>query len=190
MELNRVLIERRSVRKYKDTPVPRELLAELLELACWAPSGVNRQPWYFLALTQPEEIAGMKARLEEIAEGIRPLLESRFPTHPEVLEETLRFVRSMGGAPVYILAFLQRDYPDREPMALSVAAAIENLLLAAYEKGLGSCWLYAANEAGLSDTLRRMYAPDKGDLVSMIALGYPDQEPRAPLRKPGRWEIR
>ena len=190
MELREVITARRSVRRYQATPIPREVLEELLEAACWAPSGVNRQPWYFVVLSTPEEIDQMKSRLEQIAEGVRPLLESRFPTYPEILQETMQFIRSMGGAPVYVLAFLQRDYPDKEPMIFSVAAAIENMLLAAWEKGIGSCWLYAANEAGYAEALRQMYAPDKGGLVSMIALGYPDQLPKAPPRKSGRWEFR
>ena len=192
MELMNALTGRRSVRNYLDTPIPRQTLEELLEAACWAPSGVNRQPWYFLALTDPEQIAKMKENLEGIALGIGPLMDRRFPTHPEVKEETVRFVRGLGGAPVYVLVFLQRDYPDREPMMLSAAAAIQSLLLAAWERGIGSCWLYAANEAGYDEKLRELFAPDKGPLVSLVTLGYPAPEPplRAPARKPGRWDIR
>jgi coenzyme F420-0:L-glutamate ligase/coenzyme F420-1:gamma-L-glutamate ligase len=52
---------RRSVRKYQDRPVDRELLLQMVEAACWAPSPHGRQPWRFAILTQPEP----KARLAE-----------------------------------------------------------------------------------------------------------------------------
>ena len=54
MELTGVIKNRRSVRKYREKPVPRELLEELMEAACWAPSADNAQPWYFVVLTKPE----------------------------------------------------------------------------------------------------------------------------------------
>ena len=57
MELMNAVQTRRSIRRYQDREVPEELLQELLEAACWAPSADNAQPWYFVALTQPEEIA-------------------------------------------------------------------------------------------------------------------------------------
>ena len=61
MEFSELVRARRSIRRYQEKPVPKELLRELLETACWAPSGDNRQPWYFLALTDPQEIRRLKA---------------------------------------------------------------------------------------------------------------------------------
>ena len=50
MELKEIIYSRRSVRKYQSTPIPHEVLEELLEGAMMAPSGVNTQPWYFVVL--------------------------------------------------------------------------------------------------------------------------------------------
>ena len=191
MELMDAMLGRRSVRRYLERPVPRELLEELLTAACWAPSAENTQPWYFVALTQPEELAVMMDTMEQVSESLRPFLEKRFPRHPRIVGETTGFLRRLGGAPVCILAFLQEDYEfARDSMVESVAAAVQNLLLAAHEKGLGACWVNAATELGYGPALRQRFAPDKGELVSIVTLGYPERSGRAPARKPGRWEIR
>ena len=83
-------------------------------------------------------------------------------------------------------------YPEGMSNVLleSAAAAIQNFLLAAHEKGLGACWVNAATTLGYGEALRRQFAPDKGEFVSIISLGYSAQRTMAPPRKPGRWEIR
>ena len=113
-----------------------------------------------------------------------------FPNHPAVVQETTTFLRSLGGAPVYVLAFMDQEREKHHPMILSVAAAIENLLLAAWEKGIGSCWITTVHDAGFSEQLQKAYAPDKGEFISLITLGYPEHVPKAPARKQERWEIR
>ena len=75
-------------------------------------------------------------------------------------------------------------------MLESTAAAIQNLLLAAHEQGVGTCWVNAATAFGYGPALQELFAPDKGEFVSLVTLGYPDQMPRTPGRKPGRWVIR
>jgi len=133
----------------------------------------------------------MRQTMERVSEEIRPHLEELFPRHPRVVNETTGFLRRLGGAPVYVLAFLQKDYgPVRDSMLESVAAAIQNLLLAAYEKGLGTCWVNAATGLGYGPALQELFAPDKGEFVSLVALGRPEKSGRAPGRKPDRWVIR
>ena len=98
MEFTELVRTRRSVRRYQETPVPRELLRELLETACWAPSGDNLQPWYFLALTEPQEIARLKGTMERVSVEIEEHLEGIFQgRHPEVVREEQRFLRRRTG---------------------------------------------------------------------------------------------
>ena len=191
MELMEAIRTRRSVRRYQNREVPRELLEELMEAACWAPSADNLQPWYFVVLTKPEDIALLRETMEKVSEEIKPYLQEMFPRHPRVVAETTGFLRRLGGAPVYVLAFLQKDYGHtRDAVVESTAAAIQNLHLAAHERGLGTCWVNAATGLGYGPKLRELFAPDKGEFVSLISVGWPDQNPRTPSRKPGRWEIR
>ena len=110
MELLEAVKRRRSVRKYADREVPREVLEQLLETACWAPSADNAQPWYFVVLTKQEDINLLKETMERVSVEIRPHLEELFPRHPRVVNEVTAFLHRLGGAPVYILAFLQKDY--------------------------------------------------------------------------------
>ena len=56
---------------------------------------------------------------------------------------------------------------------------IRNLLLAAWDKGIGSCWLSAPQRMGFGPALQECFAPDKGEFVAMVTLGYPDQAPKA-----------
>ena len=191
MELTEAVVSRRSVRRYTDESVSREVLEELLQTACWAPSADNAQPWYFVVLTQAEDIERMRQTMERVSKEIRPHLEALYPRHPRVVNETTSFLHRLGGAPVYVLAFLQKDYgPVRDSMLESVAAAIQNLLLAAHEKGLGTCWVNAATALGYGPALQELFAPDKGEFVSLVALGHPERAGRAPGRKPDRWVIR
>ena len=190
MELTEAIRKRRSVRKYRDEAVPAEVLEELLNLACWAPSAENEQPWYYVALTSAEALQELQETMQFVADDMKVHLEELLPRHPRIVGQTTDFLRRLGGAPVCILVFLQKDYgPLRETMLESVAASIQTMLLAAYERGLGTCWINAATNLGYGSALRERYAPDKGELVSLVTLGYPERTPIAAGRKPDRWVI-
>lgn len=190
MELTEAIRKRRSVRKYRDEKVPREVLEEILETACWAPSAENAQPWYFVALTSAEALQELRLTMEQVAADMKVHLEELLPKHPRIVGQTTDFVRRLGGAPVCILVFLQQDYgPLRETMLESAAASIQTMLLAAHERGLGTCWINAATNLGYGAALQERYAPGKGELVSLVTLGYPDRAPIAAGRKPDRWVI-
>ena len=193
MELKEAIYGRRSVRKYQNKPVPKEVLQEILESACMAPSNINNQPWYFLALTSEEALQKYLGYMKDAFIKFKPTLEARFAKNPEIVEETGNFLVTLGNAPVLILVFvLKDDFIARSgefSTGQSIAAAVENLLLMAYDKGLASCWMTAPIEVGLGETLRAEFAPDKGRLTGAIALGYPAQNPKAPPRRAGRFDI-
>ena len=190
MELTEAIRKRRSVRRYRDEEVSGELLKEILETACWAPSAENEQPWYYVALTSAEAQRELRTTMERVADDMKVHLEELLPRHPRIVGQTTEFLRRLGGAPVCILVFLQEDYgPLRETMLESTAASIQTMLLAAYERGLGTCWINAATNLGYGPALQERYAPDKGELVSLVTLGYPERTPIAAGRKPDRWVI-
>lgn len=194
MDIFEAVYQRRSIRNYKDIPVEENVLEEIIEAGTWAPSGVNLQPWFFAVIRSKEQLKKMREVMERVSKRIEPDLKKRFEKHPSVVEDTTRFIRSMGGAPVCILAFrMKPDYADKADMVnLSIAAAMENILLAATGKGLGTCWLTAPVEAEVGQELKNIFAAGKGELVGMITMGYPVDSVKTlkpPLRKEGRYEF-
>lgn len=191
MDVKQALLTRRSIRKYTDAPIAEDDLLEIIEAGLAAPSAVNYQPWYFVVIkseAQRQELLQVTGR---VSKKLAPMLAERFPKHPQVVEETRRFVDDLGGAPVCVLAFQGKpDYGKTEgSIVQSVAAAIENMIIMAHAKGIGSCWLTAAQETGLDVELKNRYAPERGDLVAMISFGYPAHTPKEPARKAGRYTI-
>ena len=191
MEFLDVIQNRRSIRKFSNKPILREDVEDIIQAGLCAPSGQNLQPWYFVALTKKEDLAYLFSELGTTAFSHRKELEARFKNNPEVVEETMEFMSAMGGATTIILAFLNKpDYSDELlPSCIeSVSAAMENMVLAAYDKGIGSCWVEAVVRCG--DVLQERFAPGRGKLIGGIVLGYPAMEARPVKKKPGRYEIR
>lgn len=191
MELMEAIRGRRSIRKFKPDPIAREDLEEIIDAGLCAPSGQNLQPWYFVALTKKEDLAYLFSELGTTAFSHRKELEARFKSHPEVVEETMEFMSAMGGAQTIILGFLNKpDYSEEilPSCVESVSAAMENMCLAAYGKGIGSCWVEAVVRAG--NALGSHFAPSHGKLIGAIVLGYPDMEPRPIKKKGARYVIR
>jgi nitroreductase len=194
MEVREAIYGRRSVRSYQNKAVGKEIIREILEGACMAPSAINLQPWYFLAVSNENERKKFLGYMNETYSKFKPILESRFAANPAVVEETGRFLTTLGGAPVVVLAFLLKDEPAPSQggglgAIMSVAAAIENMLLMAYDKGLSACWITAPTEFGPAERIRADFAPDKGKLLGAVVLGYSEQKPAAPRRREGRFNI-
>ena len=190
MEAREALLTRRSIRRYKPDPISETDLKEILEAGLAAPSAINLQHWYFVAVQNPQALDEIKAIMGGVAEKFQPVLAERFSRNPEQIGITNRFLTTLGGAPVCVLVFLLKpDYLDRDGAMQSVSAAIENLLLAAWDKGIGSCWLSAPQRMGFGPALQERFAPDKGEFVAMVTLGYPDQAPKMPPRRDGRYTI-
>lgn len=188
MELKEAIYGRRSVRKYLDKKISDVDFNEIIDAGLWAPSAVNLQPWYFVVCRSDEA----KTKLHEIMQGsifgLKKVLDNRFKNHPEVIAETVEFVQSLGNADICMLSFLQQDEYDEQGAAIqSAAAAMQNMVLTAYSKGISSCWLTAPLH--VEKELRAEFAPDKGPLLAAVVFGYSDMEPRAPRRKDGRVKV-
>lgn len=190
MDTREVLLTRRSIRRYKSDPIPESDLREILEAGLYAPSAINLQHWYFVAVQDPAAMEDVRQIMSGVVEKFTPLLKQRFSRNPEQIGITNKFLSTLGGAPVCVLAFmLKPDYPDRDGAMQSVSAAIENMLLAAWDKGIGSCWLSAPQRMGFGPVFQARFAPGKGEFVAAITLGYPDQEGKLPPRRDGRYTI-
>lgn len=179
---------RRSIRKYKDTPVPREQIVEILHAGMLAPSSKNRQPWKFIVTAGPaKEEACNVMETGIIREKESPFIPDSSP-YITGAEHTLQIMRQ---APVVIFVvneiaasfdkILTMDERVSEICnAQSIGAAIENMTLTATELGLGSLWIcdtfFAQKE--LSEWLN-------GELYAALAVGYAEEKTCArPRKKP------
>jgi nitroreductase len=183
VQLYEAIKERRSVRKFKDTPIDRELLERIFDMALWAPSGVNRQNWKFYVLTgeRKEELVSI---CYSSFQYLEPHLQKRFAEKPKIIEATRRFFKRLGKAPVVVCAYFEPANSEDVTSFQNVAAAIQNLLLVAYAEGLGSCWMTGPIEVAAE--IDRFLGVDDLTLVAVIPMGYPDEVPRVPPRRPDR----
>ncbi len=184
MELGEAIKGRRSVRRFKSQPVSKEILQKILEAAIWAPSGMNRQEWYF-AVVQGEKKEALLKIFGSAFEVFRPNLEKVFADKPKIVEGMKLFFRTYGGAPVLILAYAGKG-PSGQWDTHSTACAVQNLLLAAHAEGLGAVWTdgVVAKETEINAVL----GIEGRKLVAAIPIGYPDEVPRVPPRREARVE--
>lgn len=157
------ILERRSVRSFKDDPVPRATVGRLIDAARWAPTAGNLQPWQFYVVYDDK-------KKREIA---RAALDQKF----------------VNEAPVVIVVCTQPElsaatYRERGRNLYAIqdsAAAAQNIMLAACGYGLGTCWVGAFDETLVIDALDL----PRGVLpVVIIPVGYPAADNQAPARRP------
>jgi nitroreductase len=182
MELADAIRGRRSVRRFKPDPIFKDLLERILELAQWAPSGMNRQD-YFFVVVRGERREELQRIFASAFDEFRPNLERIFAEKPKIIEGMKVFFETYGGAPVLILAYAGKS-PSGHWDTHSTAVAVQNLLLAAHEAGLGAVWTDAVlvREAQINALL----GIEEKKLVCVVPVGYPDEIPRVPPRRGGR----
>lgn len=174
---------RRSIRKFKPDPIPEDLLTQVLTAASQAPSGKNRQPWRFVIVKEdqrPEMIRIMTQAINHaVAKGEDPG-SSEWTAHVMEQAPLTVFVFNPSGLHPWLAHSIDQNFSELVDTQ-SVGAAIQNMLLAATELGLGSLWIcdvfYAYEE--LSNWLG-----EKGQLIAAVSLGYPNETPAARPRKP------
>ena len=93
---------RRSVRRYKPDPIAMEDLQEILAAGAAAPSAINLQHWYFVAVQSPDALEEVKAIMGGVVEKFTQVLEQRFARNPEQVGITNKFLSTLGGAPVCV----------------------------------------------------------------------------------------
>lgn len=191
-DLATLLRNRRSVRTYQDRPVERALLEQMLEAARWAPSPHGRQPWRFAVLTQQEP----KQRLaEQMGETWHANLQMDGQSEEIVNIRLVKSRQRILRAPAIIIPCLYLEdldhYPDQKRQAnemtmaiQSLGAAVQNMLLMAYDLGLDTGWmcapLFCPEVACAALNLDKSLIPH-----ALITVGYaaadPVRRPRLPL---------
>lgn len=177
MELKHVIENRRSIRKYKCEEVSNELIEDLIECARLAPSAKNRQPWEFLIVKNntKNEIADIMLEKEK---GRNINLEKKLLNANNSVKATAKIIKEV---PILILVFKQYNENWTTGDTLSIGGAIEHICLRATDLGLGSLWIrdtvYSQKE------IAKLVGYENMELISAIAVGYPDEEPKQRPRK-------
>ena len=158
METLEAIRTRRSIRKFKSSPVPDELVNKLLEAAMYAPSARDTQSWQFIVVTEKEILHKIP--------GIHP--------HANMVYEAPLAVLICGDT------FLESIV---EYNAVNCSAATQNLLLAAHDFGLGGVWLgiYPRMER-IKPFVQMFGLPENIIPISLVAVGYPDETRDTPAR--------
>lgn len=183
VELYEAIKGRRSVRKFKTTPVPRDLIEKIFEVALWAPSGMNRQNWKFFVLAgeRKEELVSISSTSFQYLE---PQLQQLYAEKPKIIESTRRFFKRLGEAPIVVCAYFEPANMEDVTSFQNVAAAMQNLLLVAHAEGLGTCWM--TGPVTVANEISRFLGVKDMTLVAITPMGYPDETPKVPPRRPDR----
>lgn len=203
MELMDAIKTRRSIRRYKQDPISKETILQILELANLAPTAGNTQPWEFLVLHRSvlDQLAGiiemaMEDRIKTLTEdGMRKRLKDLpIPTDEsgDKVKGLKKFCRLLGQAPVALIVYA--DKPE-DPWAYKnivedVSAAFENLVLAAWDEGLGTCWMTGPLQKGEEGIKKFLGLSEAQEIIAMTPLGIPAQIPWMPPKKDIRSKIR
>lgn len=173
MELDAVIRDRRSIRKYLPQPVEQEKIDAVLNAARLSQSGKNRQPWQFLLLTGEHK--------DHVADIMLQLFETEHPELPPYYTTSKHTAKVIKAAPLLMLIFREDDAKWRDGDMLSLGAGIEHMALKAADLGLGSLWIrdvvYTAKE------IQSYVGHEQLHLACAFALGYPAEQPAPRPRK-------
>jgi len=151
---------RRTVRRFKPDPVPRDLLERLVDAGRLAPSAANLQPLEFVVI----DGAGPRAEIFPCLKWAAYIAPAG---DPRPGEEPAAYIITLANSMI------------REKMfEYDVGAAMENMILAALGEGVGSCWLLSIDRDRLREILG---VPEHYRIDSVLALGYPAEEPAAEI---------
>jgi len=141
MNVSECIMQRRSVRSYADKKVPEETVNKILEAGRWAPSAGNCQPWQFIVIRD-------KDILRRIAEHAR-------------------YGSFISEAPLAIAVVTD---PSTTWHMVDGSSAVQNMALAAWEMGIGTCWLGSMKREEVKGILG---IPDRLHLLTVLPFGYP-----------------
>ena len=203
MELIETIKTRRSIRRYKQDPISKERILKILESANLAPTAGNNQPWEFLVLGRSvlDQLAGiiemaMEDRIRTLTEDVmrEKLKGLPIPTDEsgDKVKGLKKFCRLLGQAPVALIVYAEKP---EDPWAYKnviedVSAAFENLVLAAWDEGLGTCWMTGPLQRGEEGIKKFLGLSEAQEIIAMTPLGIPAQIPSMPPKKDIRCKIR
>ncbi len=192
---------RKSIRRFKQAPVPEEDIKKILDAGRWAPSANNTQPWSFIVIKDSAVLRKMAVAVREMIDRMIPFAESEkqaqrlaaykgnyytfFENAPVVIAVCMeaydagtdRLLAKMGYAPEDVKRL--RPLPGLQ----SVSGAIQNMLLAVHALGYGSCWMTGPLVAQEAFETILGFGKERF-IAAILPVGVPDEYPPARNRKP------
>jgi nitroreductase len=156
LELEEIIYKRRTIRRFKQDPIPLDLLKKLIDYARVAPAARNIQALEFIIIQNTE-----------IRERLFPLVKwsSSLPEEQRTPEK--------GREPTADIVVLINNKIKRAYVDFDVGASVENILLGAVNFGIGCCWMGAIDREGIRELLE---IPENYEIPHVISLGYPDED--------------
>jgi nitroreductase len=179
METLDAIKSRRAVREYTDASLARETMERLIAAAILAPSAMNLQPWAFAAILDRDAISGFAKRIKDWL--LANFSQTSLPPSVRTLIEPESY-NVLHNAPAIVLVLAK----SKEPQACEdCCLAAENLMLAARDEGLGTCWIGLSRPwFNLPSTKRELGLPEQYEVVAPIILGQPKVWPQSHGRIP------
>jgi len=183
MDLLEAIDGRRSVREYTDEMVDDTVVRALIAAAIKAPSAINQQPWAFIVVRE----AATLTRISDQAKAHFLKASLGAPAHPfrDMLNDPKFHIFYHAPVLVVIAAAEPTDWAIED-----CALAAENLMLTAYAKGLGTCWIgFAQQWLATADGKAALGLPASFSPIAPIVVGHPRRQPPPVPRKPAniRW---
>ena len=156
MDIYQLIISRRSIRRFKDTHIPRQVLEKCINAARLAPTAGNLQPLEYIIIDDDKLLPMVFSTLQWAA-YIRP--EGDPPP---------------GKRPTAYIVILKDKNTGMPASVYDVGTVLENIILVALGEGIGSCAFATVDREKLKPTLN---IPDDYEIPLVLALGYPDESP-------------
>jgi len=154
MDVYEAIRDRRTIRRFRQSPVPREVVERIVDAGRMAPSAGNRQPVRYVVVAEPGRCDQIFEQLAWLAAAGQPPRGARPTAYIVVLGDTL------------VNASYQAD----------CAAAVQNIQLAAWAEGLGCCWIGSLKRGPVAELLA---LPAHLEIYAVLALGWPAEQPVA-----------
>jgi len=155
MDVLQAIVERRSIRQFTHEPIAKETLEKILDAARWAPTASNQQRWRFVVVTSPS----VKELIKKFSPGIFAMPSAFIVICVE------KAPGARAGAEVTYLA--------------DCAIAAQNIMLAAYELGIGTCIALSYAKVAVREILN---LPENVEALFVVTLGYAAEDPEPPPR--------
>ena len=193
LSLHEAMYTLRAMRRLKPDPIPEEDLRYIVDAATMAPTATNAQEWAFIVVTDPDQRRAIGEIYREIGQRVirdDALASGRLPKKTaKVYRNAMILVETMATVPAQIVVATRGSHPTDAGQATafygSVYPAVQNLMLAARSRGLGTT-LTTLHKARERDVKAALGIPEEYETIALIPVGYPRGRWGKPLRRPSQ----